>query len=140
MTDPCSPAIHLGARRILAISNRYRRSAAEVGRPVIDSVPPPAQIGGQLLNAIFLDDLDRDEINVERLNGLLSQLPPGARQGLQPIDLVVIRPSEDLGRLSLSFEPKLPRLFRHLTRSLFSGDHQPRPAHLDAPASGAAGD
>ena len=120
MTDPCSPAIHLGARRILAISNRYRGSAAEARRSVIDTTPPPAQIGGQLLNAIFLDDLDRDGINVQRLNGLLAQLPPGVQHELQPIDLVVIRPSEDLGRLSRDFEPKLPRLFRHLTRSLGS--------------------
>ena len=120
MMAPCSPAIHLGARRILAVSNRYRRSMQEADEPVITGYPPPAQIAGQLLQAMFLDDLDRDRLNVERLNRLLEVLPPDARQGLRPVELVVVRPSRDLGRLASEFEPQLPWLFRHLTRSLGS--------------------
>ena len=69
---------------------------------------------------MFLDDLDRDRLNVERLNRLLEVLPPDARQGLRPVELVVVRPSRDLGRLASEFEPQLPWLFRHLTRSLGS--------------------
>ena len=120
MMAPCSPAIHLGARRILAVSNRYHRSIHEAAQPVIHDYPPPAQIGGQLLNAMFLDDLDRDGLNLQRLNELIGRLPSAHRQGLRPVELVVIRPSQDLGRLSLDFEPQLPRLFRHLTRGLGS--------------------
>ncbi len=120
MMTPCSPAIHLGARRILAISNKYRRSADEADEPVLRSYPPPAQIAGQLLQAMFLDDLDRDGWNLRRLNQLVAPLPPEQRRGLQPVELVVIRPSQDLGRLARTFEPQLPFLFRHLTRSLGS--------------------
>jgi NTE family protein len=120
MLAPCSPAIHLGARRILAISNRCRNSMEEADRPVIRHYPPPAQIAGQMIQSMFLDDLDRDAFNLERLNGLLSTLPEAERQGLRPVDLVVIRPSRDLGRLAGEFEPQLPWLFRHLTRSLGS--------------------
>ena len=120
MMAPCSAPIHLGARRILAVSNRHRGITQEASQPVIDHYPPPAQIGGQLLNAMFLDDLDHDGLTLQRLNSLLRDLPPHRRQGLHPVELVVIRPSEDLGRLSLEFEPQLPRAFRYMTRGLGS--------------------
>ena len=120
MVTPCSPAIHLGARRILAVSNRYRRTIQEADRQLIRGYPPPAQIAGQLIQATFLDDLDRDGLNLERLNQLLEALPPERRRGLRPVELVVIRPSEDFGRLAGEFEPKLPWFFRHLTRGLGS--------------------
>ena len=120
MMAPCSAPIHLGARRILAISNRHRGITREASQPVIHDYPPPAQIGGQLLNAMFLDDLDHDGLTLQRLNSLIRALPVDRRQDLHPVDLVVIRPSQDLGRLSLQFEPQLPRMFRHLTRGLGS--------------------
>ena len=120
MVTPCSPAIHLGARRILAVSNRCRRTIQEADRPLIHGYPPPAQIAGQLIQAMFLDDLDRDRLNLERLNHLLETLPPERRRGLRPVELVVIRPSRDFGRLAGEFEPRLPWFFRHLTRGLGS--------------------
>ena len=120
LTAPSSPALHLGARRILAVSTRYRRSIEEADRPLIHGYPPPLQISGQLLNAIFLDDHDRDALGLEQLNTLLRELPPDRRHGFRPIDHVVIRPSQDLSKLARDFEPRLPRLFRHLFRSLGS--------------------
>ena len=120
LTAPSSPALHLGARRILAVSTRYRRSIEEADRPLIHGYPPPLQISGQLLNAMFLDDHDRDALSLEHLNILLRELPPDKRHGFSPVDHVVIRPSQDLGKLARDFEPRLPRLFRHLTRSLGS--------------------
>ncbi len=120
MVTPCSPAIHLGARRILAVSNRYRGNIQEADQALIRGYPPPAQIAGQLMQAMFLDDLDRDGLNLQRLNDLLDIVPPKHRRGLRPIELVVIRPSQDFGRLAGEFEPQLPWFFRHLTRSLGS--------------------
>ena len=120
MMAPCSAPIHLGARRIIAVSNRHRGITQEASEPVIRDYPPPAQIAGQLMNAMFLDDLDQDGLTLQRLNSLVRALPVDRRQDLHPVDLVVIRPSQDLGRLSLQFEPQLPRMFRHLTRGLGS--------------------
>ena len=120
MMAPCSAPIHLGARRIIAVSNRHRGMTQEASEPVIRDYPPPAQIAGQLMNAMFLDDLDHDGLTLQRLNSLVRALPVDRRQDLHPVDLVVIRPSQDLGRLSLQFEPQLPKMFRHLTRSLGS--------------------
>jgi NTE family protein len=118
LAAPLSPALHLGARRILAISTRYARSSAEAGVPEVSGYPPPAQIAGVLLNSIFLDLLDHDALRLERINALLEKLPEEERNGLHPIDLLVIRPSRDLGRMAGAYEPRLPRVFRFLTRGL----------------------
>lgn len=118
LTAPLSPAVHLGARRIIAISTRYERSRVEADRPAVIGYPPPAQVAGVLFNAIFLDLLDGDALHMQQINQLLARLPHGRHDGLRHIDLLVLRPSEDLGRLANEFEAELPRSFRFLTRGL----------------------
>lgn len=118
LTAPLSPALHLGADRLLAISTRYDRSQAEAEKLQILGYPPPAQVLGAVLNAVFLDLIDQDELRLNRLNELLLSLPPERRIGLKPIDLLVLRPSTDLGKLAARFEPQLPRTFRFMTRGL----------------------
>ncbi len=120
LTTPLSPAIHLGADRILAISTRYRRTAPEADRPTIRGYPPPLAIAGQLLNSIFLDNLDQDYLRVERINTLVAELPEEKRHGLRPIEVTAIRPSRDLGAIAGDLEPRLPRAFRYLVRRLRS--------------------
>ena len=120
LSAPCSPAIHLGATRILALSTRYQATIKEADEPVVQGYPPPLQISGQLLNAIFLDDLNRDAQSLQRVNMLLRDVPPERRRGLRPIQLLVARPSQDLGKMAAAFEPKLPKAFRYLIRSLGS--------------------
>ena len=120
LITPLSPAIHLGAERILAISTRYRRTIPEADRPAVHGYPPPLQIMGQLLNAVFLDMLDQDCLRIERLNLLLRELPEERRHGLRLIEVGTVRPSRDLGALAGELEPRLPRGFRYLTRSLGS--------------------
>ena len=46
------------------------------------------------------------------------RLPDDGREGFRHINLLVLRPSEDLGRLANAYEPQLPRAFRFLTRGL----------------------
>jgi NTE family protein len=116
LTAPFSPAVHLGADRILAISTRYARTREEADQPVIDGYPPPAQVAGVLLNSIFLDQFDGDALRLERINQLVAGLDEAQREGLRPIELCVLRPSRDLGKLANEFEPRLSRSFRFLTR------------------------
>ncbi len=118
LTAPLSPALHLGARRILAISTRYRKRGKVADEAVVEGYPPPAQVLGVLLNAVFLDLLDNDALRLERLNRLLASLPKEHRHGLEPVKLLVLRPSVDLGKLAGDFEAELPRAFRFLTRGL----------------------
>ena len=118
LTAPLSPAIHLGARRILAISTRYEKDPEQDDGHAVHGYPPPAQVAGVLLNSIFLDLLDNDALRLEHLNRLLESLPAEQRLGLKPVKLLVLRPSEDLGKLASKFEAQLPRSFRFLTRGL----------------------
>lgn len=114
MTAPFSPAIHLGADRILSISTRFRRP-----EPVLhDAYPPPAQIAGALLNSLFLEHSEADALRVERINRLVERLPPDQRQGLRRVELLVLRPSVDLGKLANEYEPRLPRTLRFLIHGL----------------------
>ncbi|MEM1247275.1 MAG: patatin-like phospholipase family protein [Acidobacteriota bacterium] len=118
MTVPLSPALHLDVDGILALSTRHRAP----GQPLTDATdheyPPPAQVAGGLMNAIFLDQLDQDARRLERFNDWIDQIPEGKWHGLRRISLEILRPSEDLGRLAAQFEAKLPRTFRFFTRGL----------------------
>jgi NTE family protein len=118
LTAPLSPAVHLGARHIFAVSTRYARSRQEADRPAVVGYPPPAQVAGVLYNAIFLDQLDSDALHMQQINEFVARLPQGQRDGLRRIELLVLRPSQDLGRLANAYEPELPRAFRFLTRGL----------------------
>lgn len=127
---PLAPPIQLGADRILAISARYRRTADEARQPDGVGYPPPARILGLLLNSVFLDTLDWDAARLERINQLLAELPEEARQRqkLRHVDLLTLRPSEDIGRIAAQFESRLPRTLRFLVRGL--GTPETRSADL----------
>lgn len=118
LTAPLSPAIHLGADRILAISTRYPRTRVEADQPAVNGYPPPAQIIGVLFNAIFLDLFDADALAMERLNTMMEALPPELRRDYRTIKLIVLRPSHDLGKLANEYEARLPGAFRFMTRGL----------------------
>lgn len=118
LTAPLSPAIHLGAGRILAISTRYAATREEADRHSVVGYPPPAQVAGILLNAIFLELIDEDALRLRRLNELLEKLPDQERGGLRRVELLVLRPSRDLGSIALEYERQLPSAFRFMTRGL----------------------
>ena len=123
LTAPFSPALHLGANRVVAVSTRYVEDDAAEGGDTPNH-PPPMQIAGQLLNAVFLDDLDRDAQELERVNLLLHDIAPEKRRGMREVELLVIRPSVDISRLAAEYEAHLPRVFRHLVRGLGSREIQ----------------
>lgn len=122
LTAPLSPALHLGADRILAISTRRARSFREADEPTVSGYPPPVQVAGTLMNSVFLDLLDEDALRLDRFNQLLRQLDPESRMGMRIVRRVTIRPSVDLGKLANKYEPQLPRAFRFLTRGLGTRD------------------
>lgn len=121
---PLRPAVDLGADRILSISARYGRSVEEAEVPSVEGYPPPAQVLGLLFNNIFLDTLDADAARLERINRLLEQCrtweEPAAP--FRPVDLMVLRPSRDLGALATEYRHRLPRMLRFLLSGLESPD------------------
>jgi NTE family protein len=118
MAAPLSPAVQLGAKRIIAMSTGYLKGPEEASKPDVTGYPPAAQILGQLVNAIFLDGIEEDVARMERMNNLLHKMAPQERDGLKPIDLLVLRPSIDLGKLSGEYEHFLPRKLKLLVRAM----------------------
>jgi NTE family protein len=105
MLDPLAPAVHLGAERLFVISTRYERTRAEAahtGPPT--SYPSLFQMAGILANVLMLDVLEHDAAVLRRINRLLRRLPPEDRGTLRPIDLLIVRPSKDLGALAADYE------------------------------------
>lgn len=126
LTAPLSPALHLGASRILAVSPRMRPAdpASLPELPDLPLYPSPGQIGGVLMNAVFLDSLDFDALQMNRINRLLDSLaePARASVGMRPVEVMVLRPSRDLGALARKNEFRLPRAFRFFEKGL-TGSH-----------------
>src|SRR3954470_1211622 len=118
LTAPLSPSLHLGASRILTISTKYQKTQREADTPATAGYPPPAQVLGTLYNAVFLDLVDEDILRLRKVNQLLMNTAPEKRDKMRVVDIMVLRPSQDLGRLARNFEPKLPPFFRYLTRGL----------------------
>lgn len=118
LAAPLSPAVHLGATRIIAMSTGYQRTMAEASIPAITGYPPAAQLLGQLVNAIFLDVIDEDVERMQRMNEMIRKMDPIERNGLKPIDLLVLRPSIDLGKLAGHYEKLLPAKLKLLVRAL----------------------
>lgn len=118
LAAPLSPAVHLGATRIISMSTGYQRTELEASTPVVTGYPPAAQVLGQLVNAIFLDGIDEDVSRMQRLNAMLEQIEPQHRGHFKPIELLVLRPSVDLGKLASEYEKYLPRNLKLLVRAL----------------------
>jgi NTE family protein len=88
------------------------------GALTVTGYPPPAQVLGVLLNAVFLDLIDQDTVRLDRINRMVESLPDEKRDGMRIVRLLTFRPSSDLSRMASKFEPSLPRGFRFMTRGL----------------------
>lgn len=115
---PISPAVHLGASRILVIG--AGRMQEPPGRKVKGTYPNFAQIAGHALSNIFLDALAVDVERLQRINKTLGLLPPSALASttLRPIDVLVIAPSERLDDLAAKHVDSLPAPVRALLRGV----------------------
>jgi NTE family protein len=125
LTSPLSPAVHLGAEKIIAVGIRYMRSndqIMELNQSLKRSELSIAEIGGVLLNAVFLDSLENDVERLERINQTLSVLSVEQRkslaQPLRQVPLLVLRPSQDLGQLARGTLHEFPKMIRFLLQGL----------------------
>lgn len=116
---PISPAIHLGADRILVVGNG-RIAEAPGQRRFSREYPTLAQIAGHALSNIFLDALAVDVERSRRINHTLGLLPPERRvqTGLRPLDVLLISPSERIDDVAARHVPSLPRTIRVMLRAL----------------------
>lgn len=112
---PISPAIHLGADRVLVVG-AGRLNDQSHGTSSSVQYPSLAQIAGHALSSIFLDSLAVDIERMNRINLTLSMLNKEqlARTPLRPISMLVIAPSERLDDIASRHVKSLPRPIRML--------------------------
>ncbi len=125
MDFPLSPAIHMGADRVLAIGVNYPRHAEEGkgwGAPAAPSPVPVSEIAGVLLNAVFLEALDSDMERLERINRTLALVPRERRLQagveVRHVPALALQPSQDLGRLAADEYGRFPVTLRYLLRGI----------------------
>jgi len=116
---PISPAVHLGAQRILVVGAGRMHEPAGV-RASASEYPNVAQIAGHALSNIFLDALAVDVERLQRINSTLALLPAEARANtsLRPIDVLVIAPSKRLDDIASKHIGSLPAPIRALLRGV----------------------
>ncbi len=112
---PISPAIHLGAERVLIIG------AGRLAEPPTETAafapyPSLAQIAGHALSSIFLDSLAVDIERMNRINFTLSLLSEEqrAKTPLRPVEMLIIAPSERLDEIASRHVQSLPHTIRML--------------------------
>jgi NTE family protein len=117
---PISPAIHLGADRILVVGCGFRPTTTE--RLIDRRYPSLAQVAGHAMSSIFLDSLYADLERLQRINKTLGIIPEEIKQSagmlLRPIETLVIEPSQRLDHLAAEHVHCLPWPVRSLLRGI----------------------
>ena len=116
---PISPAVHLGADRILVIGSGRLE---EEGRQQGHAYPSLAQIAGHAMSSIFLDSLAVDLERLERINATLGAFTAEQRAAagltLRPIETLVIAPSRRIDAMAGQHRNCLPPLLRAVLRGV----------------------
>ncbi|MGS1109508.1 patatin-like phospholipase family protein [Achromobacter anxifer] len=125
---PISPAIHLGAHRVLVIGTGFRDETHPENREDSPPYPSLAQVGGHALASIFLDGLSADVERLERINFLMDQSGGEGTHGhARRIDVLTITPSQSLDVMALEHLQDMPAQARALFRVLGVSSDPDRP-------------
>lgn len=118
---PTSTAIHLGARRLLAIgvSGNRSKSPLEDGQ---QEPPSLMHIIGHMLNSAFVDTLENDLEFLRHMNDVIPHIGPRQKKRLSrpvyEVELLEISPSRELNLLAMEYHDELPRpLSRYIKKS-----------------------
>jgi len=116
-TAPLSPAINLGAERIIAIG--VRQPGAETGSVKHDKPPSIAQVAGSLLDAVMLDAIGVDVEHSERVNRSVIAAPTsGSGTPFRWVDVLWLSPSRHFSAVASEFADRIPPAVRYLMRGL----------------------
>ena len=110
--SPLSPAVHLGAHRVLVIGvGQPQRSGFVGGAPdVVARQPSMGSIAGHAMASVFHDTLQADVEQVQRLTRTLRQLPREVA-GVLPyrsVEVLAIQPSQSLDAIAQAHAHELP--------------------------------
>ena len=118
---PLSPAIHLGADRLLVIGVRARRAAGVTVDRQHTVMPTPGEIFGYMLDTLFTDQIYGDLEQLERINTLVHSAPQAAR-GERPIETLMLAPSVDPREIAARHVGEMPPGLRALLRVIGGRD------------------
>jgi NTE family protein len=114
---PISPALHLGADRVLVVGVG-RPAEEEPERIKVRGQPTIAQIAGHALNSIFLDSLEVDIERLQRINRTISMIPAADRERhgieLRQVQVLVLTPSEEIDVIAARHAKSLPPMMKML--------------------------
>jgi NTE family protein len=110
---PLSPAIHLGADRLLVIGVRAEQGGGVTRQPDSTAAPTPGQLFGYMLDTLFMDQIYANIEHVQQLNQVV-EVAPSAVPGMHKIATMVLAPSADLGDIAAWHARSLPRSLRAL--------------------------
>ena len=111
--SPLSPAIHFGARRILAIgAGQPQRSGLAVR---VADEPTAGTIAGHAMASVFHDTLQADVEQAQRVSQTIAQLPQGLATALpyHPVRVLALQPSFSLDELTHKHIASLPAATRN---------------------------
>jgi NTE family protein len=118
-TAPLSPAINLGADRIIAIGVSGPPPDTTTAGPL--EPPTVAEIAGVLLDAVMLDAVEVDVEHSERVNTSVLHCSTGrAGDQFRQVDVLWIRPSHLVRELAQELAHRMPGVVRYLLRGLGS--------------------
>jgi NTE family protein len=123
--NPLSPAIHLGADRLLIIGVRARREAGVMPENNEEPMPSPGQIFGFMLDTLFTDQVYADVEQTDRFNQLVDTMPDGASlqtRVLRHVDTLMLAPSVDPRVIAARHFKDMPRGLRTLLHVIGAKD------------------
>jgi NTE family protein len=112
-TAPLSPAIHLGADRLLVLGVRPTHLDLIPRFVASDTPPTPGQLFGYMLDTLFSDQISADLENLNRINRLTAS---GSAIGTRQIQTLLIAPSVDPSQIAIQHLSKMPLSLRALMR------------------------
>ncbi|NLY63771.1 MAG: patatin-like phospholipase family protein [Alcaligenaceae bacterium] len=118
---PISPAIHLGAEKVVVISTTDHNQKEEVSfEHCSENYPTLAQLGGHALSDIFIDGLSIDLERIHRINSLLKVIPKEQenRPALKTIDVLTLSPSKSIDEIAMKHLNCMPQTVRAFLRVL----------------------
>jgi NTE family protein len=119
---PLSPAVRLGAGRLLVVGVRNEERDPDPGPDDVVPFPSFGRIAGYMLDALLMDGLSADLERLARLNQIVNEqsgrVKPDGLGGLRAIDTMIIMPSQDVREIALRHLHEMPRPVRILMRSL----------------------
>lgn len=120
--SPLSPAIHLGAEKLVVIGAEQPPQELKPGE--LRQTPSGADIAGHLLDTIFTDTLNSDIERLKRINDTLALTPKTQQESLQsslnmkPIGLFRVANEHDINAIADKYFHDLPITIRTLLRTI----------------------